>query len=81
MRFSGRRDATSHPMPGKVTTRIRLDTAMKPQAGTSDGAVVGARARARIPTTSAPVSSAKIVASAREARGLTTSRGWSAGRS
>ena len=30
MRFSGRRVAISHPMPGKVSVRIRLATPLKP---------------------------------------------------
>ncbi len=30
MRFSGRRVAISHPMPGSVTVRTRLATPLKP---------------------------------------------------
>ena len=75
MRFSGRRDAISHAMLGKVTTRIRLATSLKP-SGWSAALAVVAKYSARPPTTNAPVSSARIVASAREARRLKTDRGW-----
>ena len=81
MRFSGRRVAISQPMPGRVSVRTRLPTPLKPSGCRSAFAAFATMYSARDPTGIAAVSSARVVASARKARRLTTGRRWSAGHS